>query len=152
MYNYEQIRSHLHRIRPIKSKFSAMVQNKGIDELRVEKVMELVHITATKNFVTRNISIMVLGGIHERTPTLTSRGFIEEDFMKVNELFNVINIIDLYFKDIVIFHGILKNKNFRSRFQVHECVYFKENLEFIFSSALLIILKLTGKLKLSIRV
>ncbi|KAL9375136.1 hypothetical protein Peur_032015 [Populus x canadensis] len=59
-----------------------MVQNKGIDELRVEKVMELVHITATKNFVTRNISIMVLGGIHERTPTLTSRGFIEEDFMK----------------------------------------------------------------------
>jgi len=77
--------------------FSAMVQNKGIDELRVEKVMELVHITATKNSVTRNISIMVLGGIQERTPTLTSRGFVEEDFMKVLILLIYTSRILLYF-------------------------------------------------------
>lgn len=112
--------------------------------------MELVHIAATKNFVTRNISVMVLGGIHERTPTLTSRGFIEEDFMKVTKLFNATNIIDLYFKDIVIFHGILKNNNFRSGFKFMSAYTLKKTWNSFSVQHYLSFLKLTCKLKLSI--
>ncbi|ERN18075.1 serine hydroxymethyltransferase, mitochondrial isoform X1 [Amborella trichopoda] len=64
------------------------LKNKGIDGSRVEKVLELVHIAANKNTVPGDVSAMVPGGIRMGTPALTSRGFIEEDFVKVADFFD----------------------------------------------------------------
>ncbi|GAB2283002.1 hypothetical protein Dimus_017534 [Dionaea muscipula] len=64
------------------------LKNKGIDGSRVEKVLESVHIAANKNTVPGDVSAMVPGGIRMGTPALTSRGFLEEDFVKVAEYFN----------------------------------------------------------------
>ncbi|XP_060192653.1 serine hydroxymethyltransferase, mitochondrial-like [Lycium barbarum] len=64
------------------------LKNKGIDGSRVEKVLEAVHIAANKNTVPGDVSAMVPGGIRMGTPALTSRGFIEEDFVKVAEFFD----------------------------------------------------------------
>ncbi|KAF9609649.1 hypothetical protein IFM89_017828 [Coptis chinensis] len=61
----------------------------GIDGSRVEKVLEMVHIAANKNTVPGDVSAMVPGGIRMGTPALTSRGFLEEDFAKVAEFFDV---------------------------------------------------------------
>ncbi|KAJ4966960.1 hypothetical protein NE237_018809 [Protea cynaroides] len=65
------------------------LKNKGIDGSRVEKVLELVHIAANKNTVPGDVSAMVPGGIRMGTPALTSRGFVEEDFVKVADYFDV---------------------------------------------------------------
>ncbi|PPR88478.1 hypothetical protein GOBAR_AA32211 [Gossypium barbadense] len=64
------------------------LKNKGIDGSRVEKVLEAVHIAANKNTVPGDVSAMVPGGIRMGTPALTSRGFVEEDFVKVAEYFD----------------------------------------------------------------
>ncbi|CAN6482291.1 unnamed protein product [Victoria cruziana] len=64
------------------------LKNKGIDGSRVEKVLELVHIAANKNTVPGDVSAMVPGGIRMGTPALTSRGFMEQDFVKVAECFD----------------------------------------------------------------
>ncbi|XP_057251851.1 serine hydroxymethyltransferase, mitochondrial, partial [Beta vulgaris subsp. vulgaris] len=64
------------------------LKNKGIDGSRVEKILEAVHIAANKNTVPGDVSAMVPGGIRMGTPALTSRGFIEEDFVKVAEYFD----------------------------------------------------------------
>lgn len=64
------------------------LRNKGIDGSRVEKVLESVHIAANKNTVPGDVSAMVPGGIRMGTPALTSRGFVEEDFVKVAEFFD----------------------------------------------------------------
>ncbi|WVZ23493.1 hypothetical protein V8G54_002037 [Vigna mungo] len=64
------------------------LKTKGIDGSRVEKVLEAVHIAANKNTVPGDVSAMVPGGIRMGTPALTSRGFVEEDFVKVAEFFD----------------------------------------------------------------
>ncbi|KAA8538215.1 hypothetical protein F0562_027962 [Nyssa sinensis] len=64
------------------------LRNKGIDGSRVEKILESVHIAANKNTVPGDVSAMVPGGIRMGTPALTSRGFIEEDFVQVAEFFD----------------------------------------------------------------
>ncbi|CAK9312989.1 unnamed protein product [Citrullus colocynthis] len=64
------------------------LKNKGIDGSRVEKVLESVHIAANKNTVPGDVSAMVPGGIRMGTPALTSRGFLEADFVKVAEFFD----------------------------------------------------------------
>lgn len=64
------------------------LKNQGIDGSRVEKVLEAVHIAANKNTVPGDVSAMVPGGIRMGTPALTSRGFVEEDFVKVAECFD----------------------------------------------------------------
>ncbi|KAK1586903.1 hypothetical protein Q3G72_007396 [Acer saccharum] len=53
----------------------------GIDGSRVEKVLESVHIAAKKNSLPGDVSAMVPGGIRMGTPALTSRDFVEEDFI-----------------------------------------------------------------------
>ncbi|CAI0430880.1 unnamed protein product [Linum tenue] len=65
------------------------LKNKGIDGSRVEKVLEAVHIAANKNTVPGDVSAMVPGGIRMGTPALTSRGFVEEDFVKVAYFFDL---------------------------------------------------------------
>lgn len=64
------------------------LKNKGIDGSRVEKVLESVHIAANKNTVPGDVSAIVPGGIRMGTPALTSRGFVEDDFVKVAEFFD----------------------------------------------------------------
>ncbi|MQL83898.1 hypothetical protein Taro_016389 [Colocasia esculenta] len=64
------------------------LKSKGIDGSRVEKVLELAHIAANKNTVPGDVSAMVPGGIRMGTPALTSRGFVEEDFVKVADFFD----------------------------------------------------------------
>ncbi|XP_023001924.1 serine hydroxymethyltransferase 2, mitochondrial-like isoform X4 [Cucurbita maxima] len=61
---------------------------KGIDGSRLEKVLDWVHIAANKNTVPGDVSAMVPGGIRMGTPALTSRGFLEADFVKVAEFFD----------------------------------------------------------------
>eukprot|EP00955_Chlamydomonas_euryale_P042792 352421-Chlamydomonas_euryale.AAC.73 len=56
---------------------------KGVDGSRVERVLELAHIAANKNTVPGDKSAMVPGGLRMGAPALTSRGFIEQDFVKV---------------------------------------------------------------------
>ncbi|KAI8004705.1 hypothetical protein LOK49_LG08G00897 [Camellia lanceoleosa] len=74
------------------------LRNKGIDGSRVEKVLELAHIAANKNTVPGDVSAMVPGGIRMGTPALTSRGFAEEDFVKVAEFFDAAVKLDLKIK------------------------------------------------------
>ncbi|XP_016470116.1 serine hydroxymethyltransferase, mitochondrial isoform X1 [Nicotiana tabacum] len=67
---------------------SLLQKCRGIDGSRVEKILEAVHIAANKNTVPGDVSAMVPGGIRMGTPALTSRGFVEEDFVKVAEFFD----------------------------------------------------------------
>ncbi|CAJ2652248.1 unnamed protein product [Trifolium pratense] len=75
------------------------LRNMGIDGSRVEKVLESVHIAANKNTVPGDVSAMVPGGIRMGTPALTSRGFIEGDFKKVADYFDVAVKIALQIKE-----------------------------------------------------
>eukprot|EP00898_Chlorokybus_atmophyticus_P001969 jgi/Chlat1/2773/Chrsp187S02949 len=55
----------------------------GVDGARAEAVLDLAHITLNKNSVPGDKSAVVPGGVRIGTPALTSRGFTEEDFVKV---------------------------------------------------------------------
>ena len=54
-----------------------------MDGSRVERVLELAHIACNKNTVPGDKSALVPGGLRLGTPALTTRGFTEEDFVKV---------------------------------------------------------------------
>ncbi|XP_004070395.2 serine hydroxymethyltransferase, mitochondrial [Oryzias latipes] len=56
---------------------------RGIDGARVERVLELVSITANKNTCPGDKSALTPGGLRLGTPALTSRGLKEADFEKV---------------------------------------------------------------------
>ena len=58
---------------------------KGIDGARVEKVLDMAHITLNKNSVVGDTSALVPGGIRIGTPAMTTRGMQEQDFVKVAE-------------------------------------------------------------------
>jgi glycine hydroxymethyltransferase len=62
--------------------------NKGIDGARVEKIMELCKISVNKNTIPGDKSAMIPSGIRIGTLALTTRGFKEEDFIKVTEYFD----------------------------------------------------------------
>lgn len=55
----------------------------GIDGARVQSVLDVVHITLNKNSVPGDKSAVVPGGIRVGSPALTTRGFNEQDFVKV---------------------------------------------------------------------
>ncbi|KAI8092668.1 serine hydroxymethyltransferase [Halteromyces radiatus] len=56
---------------------------KGVDGARVERVLELVNIAANKNTVPGDTSALRPNGLRIGTPAMTSRGFKEQDFVKV---------------------------------------------------------------------
>ena len=62
--------------------------SKGIDGARVERILELACIATNKNTVPGDTSALMPGGIRMGTPALTSRGFKEEDFVKVARFFD----------------------------------------------------------------
>ena len=55
----------------------------GVDGSRVERVLELAHIACNKNTVPGDKSALIPGGLRLGSPALTTRGFVEEDFVKV---------------------------------------------------------------------
>mmetsp|Transcript_31043 Transcript_31043/g.56432 ORF Transcript_31043/g.56432 Transcript_31043/m.56432 type:complete len:484 (-) Transcript_31043:583-2034(-) len=55
----------------------------GIDGARIQTVLDEVSITLNKNSVPGDKSAVVPGGIRIGTPALTTRGFVEEDFVKI---------------------------------------------------------------------
>jgi len=58
----------------------------GIDGSRVERVLELVGVAANKNTVPGDKSALVPGGLRMGTPAMTSRGFSEDDFVRVADI------------------------------------------------------------------
>jgi len=59
------------------------LKDKEIDGARVERVLELSSIAVNKNTVPGDRSALVPGGIRVGTPALTTRGFLEKDFVQV---------------------------------------------------------------------
>ncbi|KJZ72481.1 Putative serine hydroxymethyltransferase [Hirsutella minnesotensis 3608] len=58
----------------------------GVDGGRVERVLELVGVAANKNTVPGDRSALVPGGLRMGTPAMTTRGFTEEDFVRVADV------------------------------------------------------------------
>ncbi|KZZ94330.1 serine hydroxymethyltransferase [Moelleriella libera RCEF 2490] len=58
----------------------------GIDGGRVERVLELVGVAANKNTVPGDRSALVPGGLRMGTPAMTTRGFAEDDFVRVADI------------------------------------------------------------------
>lgn len=58
----------------------------GVNGARVERVLELVGIAANKNTVPGDKSAMNPGGLRMGTPAMTTRGFDEEDFVRVADV------------------------------------------------------------------
>ncbi|CAB3981542.1 serine hydroxymethyltransferase, mitochondrial-like [Paramuricea clavata] len=61
------------------------LKSKGIDGARVERVLELAAITTNKNTCPGDKSALVPGGLRLGAPALTSRNFMENDFVQVVE-------------------------------------------------------------------
>ena len=59
------------------------LNNKGIDGMRAEKVLDVAHITLNKNTVPGDLKPMIPGGVRIGTPALTSRGLKEKDIVLV---------------------------------------------------------------------
>ena len=62
--------------------------SKEVDGARVERVLELACIATNKNTVPGDTSAMMPGGIRMGTPALTTRGLVEDDFVKVAHFFD----------------------------------------------------------------
>ncbi|PHH67386.1 hypothetical protein CDD81_156 [Ophiocordyceps australis] len=58
----------------------------GVDGGRVERVLELVGVAANKNTVPGDRSALVPGGLRMGTPAMTTRGFGEDDFVRVADV------------------------------------------------------------------
>merc|ERR1712037_950321 len=57
----------------------------GLTGNKMEKVLEMVHITLNKNAVHGDVSAMTPGGVRIGAPAMTSRGLKEADFEKIGE-------------------------------------------------------------------
>jgi glycine hydroxymethyltransferase len=64
----------------------ADLKPQGIDGGRVERVLELVGVAANKNTVPGDRSALVPGGLRMGTPAMTTRGFTEDDFVRVADV------------------------------------------------------------------
>jgi len=58
----------------------------GLTGSKAERVFELASITLNKNAVCGDTSALMPGGVRIGTPALTSRGFMEADFVKIADL------------------------------------------------------------------
>lgn len=55
----------------------------GVDGARAQSVLDLASVTVNKNSVPGDKSAIIPGGVRIGTPALTTRGFKEDDFVKV---------------------------------------------------------------------
>ncbi|KAI1500348.1 serine hydroxymethyltransferase [Biscogniauxia marginata] len=58
----------------------------AVDGARVERLLELVGVASNKNTVPGDKSAMVPGGLRIGTPAMTTRGFTEDDFIRVADI------------------------------------------------------------------
>ena len=58
----------------------------GVDGGRVERILELVGVAANKNTVPGDRSALVPGGLRMGSPAMTTRGFVENDFVRVADI------------------------------------------------------------------
>ena len=56
----------------------------GLTGSKVEKILEYINISVNKNTVYGDVSAMSPGGIRIGTPALTTRGFVEKDFIVIS--------------------------------------------------------------------
>jgi len=63
-------------------------KSRDIDGARVERILEIANVATNKNTIPGDVSAMTPGGIRMGTPALTSRGFMEKDFVQVAEFFD----------------------------------------------------------------
>jgi len=89
--------------------------SRGIDGARVERILELACIASNKNTIPGDTSALTPGGIRMGSPALTSRGFVEEDFVKVADFFDRAVSIAKKLKDSA---GGKKLKDFRKMCEV----------------------------------
>ncbi|EPY53340.1 glycine hydroxymethyltransferase [Schizosaccharomyces cryophilus OY26] len=61
------------------------VKSKGIDGARAERILELINIATNKNTLPSDKSALSPSGIRIGTPAMTTRGFNEQDFVRVVE-------------------------------------------------------------------
>ncbi|WBW70922.1 serine hydroxymethyltransferase Shm1 [Schizosaccharomyces osmophilus] len=61
------------------------VKSKGIDGARAERILELINIATNKNTLPSDKSALSPSGIRIGTPAMTTRGFKEQDFVRVVE-------------------------------------------------------------------
>ncbi|KAK3106308.1 hypothetical protein FSP39_017462 [Pinctada imbricata] len=62
------------------------LKSKGTDGARMERVLELAHITVNKNTCAGDKSPMTPGGLRLGAPAMTSRGMKESEFVRIMEL------------------------------------------------------------------
>jgi len=55
----------------------------GLTGSKVEKVLDMMHVTTNKNSVVGDKSAVTPGGIRLGTPALTTRGMLEQDMVTV---------------------------------------------------------------------
>lgn len=55
----------------------------GVDGARAQSVLDLASVTVNKNSVPGDKSAIIPGGVRIGTPALTTRGFKEDDFVKI---------------------------------------------------------------------
>ena len=60
------------------------VRDKGLTGSKFEKMCDAVHITVNKNTIKGDKSAVTPGGIRIGTPAVTTRGYLEEDMLKVS--------------------------------------------------------------------
>ncbi|KAK4853211.1 hypothetical protein QYF36_005403 [Acer negundo] len=75
--------SFLNGVLPLKYQKSANKKGKGLDEARVEKILDMASTTLNKNSVPGDKSALVPGGILKGSPAVTIRGFTEKEFIAV---------------------------------------------------------------------
>jgi glycine hydroxymethyltransferase len=65
-----------------------LMKTRDIDVARVERILEIANVATNKNTIPGDVSAMTPGGIRMGTPALTSRGFVEKDFVAVADFFD----------------------------------------------------------------
>ena len=62
------------------------VREKGITGSKIEKILDMVHVTVNKNTILGDKNAMIPGGIRIGTPACTSRGMKEAEFVEIGEI------------------------------------------------------------------
>ncbi|WBW74625.1 serine hydroxymethyltransferase Shm2 [Schizosaccharomyces osmophilus] len=88
--------------------------NKDIDGARVERVLELINISANKNTVPGDKSALIPHGLRIGTPACTTRGFNEQDFVRIVDLIDEVVHLTVKLNKQAKDNGKTKLKEFKS--------------------------------------
>lgn len=61
------------------------VKDKGLTGSKVEKICDAIHITLNKNTIVGDKSAVTPGGVRIGTPAVTTRGYLDEDMLRVSD-------------------------------------------------------------------